>query len=818
MPQKANLLKTNFSSGAVSPLVFGRTDITRNQNGAAEINNMIVQPHGGVTRRMGTIFNNEVKSSGKATISIPFIFNDDISYVLEFGEFYVRFIRDHVLLAIEVATPYTEADLADIDFCQSADVLYITSPNHYPRTLSRFSDLVWQLDLLVHEDGPYRNPVYTDKDTTLRLTSIDIFARLTSTVAEFVPGDVGKSVEYYDEGFPVIGLIATYINATTVDIRPRENVVDFASIDKQAVITYAAGPARIRSSLSIWSSETEYSYIKVDGTWRYATTHNPVPEDAGGYSTDVLNSDSAQDPTMKVTTGFLSIVLNSLSAVLTSSSDIFSDPRDIGRQFRLTLGGRNVWGTILTVTSARSCTVSLGVSVPLDGRNRLNYLHNATTVNWRLGAWYVGNYPAIVSIHQQRLVFAQTSAEADRVWMSQSDDYVSFSTANKFAEVLDNSALNFRVGSGEVSPIRWIQSGPVLLIGTQTGEYQVKPSSISEPLTPTNIAITPQTTYGGIKQVKPIKIGSATLFIQKHGVSLREMSYSFEIDSFTASDLTIIAEHIIRKNGFAIDMCYQQIPATILWVACSNGKLLSFTYEKEHQVFAWAEHELPSGYVESMCCIPNNGGNKDEVYFVVRRFIDGGTKRYIEYMAPEFQPSSETDKLGMIYLDCSRYYNGAPTTIVTGLDHLEGEVVGILANESVHPPRTVIAGQVDLDYAAERVYVGINFRSYLKTLPQEGGSKIGTAMGKIKKLQRVDALVSSTIGLKYGRSLPEFSTQPMTFIKPEFTIGQSPDLYSGFLELTDDSGFNKDGQFFIVQDQCYPLNILSLMPTVIVNE
>jgi hypothetical protein len=825
MGQKVNRLKTNFSSGEVSPLIVGRTDITRNQNGYAEGNNFIVQPSGGLTRRMGTIFIRGVKHPTKKTRLIPFQFSDSESFVLEFGEEYIRFYSDHEILLdggspYEVSTGYQENELDDLYFCQSADVLYIAHKNYRVKTLARFDTLDWQFGNAVFEDGPYFASQYTDVNITLWLKDIVARSLLTSTVTDFSVGDVGKFVEYYDEGFQVIAKIIDFIDGQNVRVEPYENIIDFAAIDKQAVIDYATTPDRVRASLSIWSSETEYSYIKVGGTWRWVTTHQAAPEQVGSgssaYVADVMNADSAQDPVIVSTTGEITVVKENITAVLKASSALFEDPRDINRHFRLTLGSRNVWGWIETITNSKRCEVKLGTMVPLDAKNRTKYLNDATTTNWKLGAWYEENYPQVVTIHQQRLFFACTKFEPNRVWASSTDDFVSFSTANKFAEVLDTSGINFSVGTGEVNPIRWMQSGPVLLIGTQSEEFQVKPGSISEPLTPTNIAITQQTSYGGCKNIKPIKIGSATLFMQKHKTSLRELSYDFQIDSFVASDMSIIAEHIIRQNGVAIAMAYQQIPWTTIWVVCSNGKLVSFTYEKEHQVFAWAQHALVDADIESICSIPNNSGSRDEVYFVVKRTIDGSEVRYVEYFAPEFRPVTANQTSGMIYLDSSIKYSGAPTTTITGLDHLEGELVGILGDRGNHPDLTVTGGEIELQYEVSEAYVGKKFTSYVKTLSQDGGSTVGTAIGKLQKVHRVDILLHVSLGLKYGRKYP--SDEPLAFIAPEPILGAAPDMFTGWKTLTDDAGFNQDSQFYIVQEQPYPLTILSLAPVVVVNE
>jgi hypothetical protein len=477
-----------------------------------------------------------------------------------------------------------------------------------------------------------------------------------------------------------------------------------------------------------------------------------------------------------------------------------------------------VWGTITSITSTTEANVSLGNMIPRDPLGSGNYINNGETTDWRLGSWFTGNYPRVVTFHQGRLVYAGTKLEQNRIWFSKADDYVSFATTNLLGEVLDDNGINIGIVSGEVNSILWAQSGPVLLIGTNGEEFQIKPTSISEALTSTNINVTVQTPYGSESNVRPIKIGPSTLFIQNHGQRLRELMYNFEIDSFVASDTTVISEHIFRKHISAVDMAYTQTPNSVLWFLGADGKLISLTYEKDQEVYAWTNHELGgNAFVESIAAIPSEVGRQDRLHMIVRRTINGVTKRYIERFDDEFNPSSPTDKDGMNYLDCSYHYKGAAITTVTGLNHLEGELVSVVANNAIHPDRTVVSGQIQLEYSATDVLVGYTYESRVQTLPTDDGSQFGTSHGKLKKVHRVDCQLLNTIGIKYGRDLNQMDI-PRSFRETNGTMGQSPDLFTGIIQLTDESSFNRDGQFFIVQDQPYPCTILSLMPIIKVNE
>lgn len=824
--QKANLHKTNFSAGEVSPAMGGRLDTARFKNGAAEITNFVVQPQGGLVRRMGTKFITEVKDSTKVHKLVPFRPSIQEAYILEFGNNSIRIINNDAVVLntgvpVDLVTTYSSAQLAEIYYTQSADVLYVAHPDHAPKRVLSYSVNNWAIDLATTEDGPYQSPQPGDSSITLWLEDIIHTAKITSTENDFNGASVGRNVEYWKDGSLVLGFVETYISPKEVWIIPAERVVDLKQLDNSAVITFDNVNNRVLSSRAIWSSETEYSFIRTSsGVWHYMTTHNPIPQVVGtspnSYTADVMTRSTS--PAMISTFGKLSFSEETIDAALRSSSPLFLNPDDIGRKFRLNFSGKIVWGTITAILDTDHAVVSLGNMVPLDTLDGTNYINNGETTDWRLGAWFAGNYPRVVTFHQGRLVYGGTRLEQNRIWFSKADDYVSFATTNLLGEVLDDNGINIGIVSGEVNTILWAQSGPVLLIGTNGEEFQIKPTSISEALTSSNINVTVQTPYGSESNIRPIKIGPSTLFVQNHGQRLRELMYNFEIDSFVASDTTVISEHIFRKHISAVDMAYTQTPNSVLWFLGADGKLISLTYEKDQEVYAWTNHELGgNAFVESIASIPSEVGKQDRLHMIVRRTINGVTKRYIERFHDEFNPSSPTDKDGMNYLDCSYHYEGAAITTVTGLNHLEGELVSVVANNAIHPDRTVVSGQIQLDYSATDVLVGYTYESRVQTLPTDDGSQFGTSHGKLKKVHRVDCQLLNTIGIKYGRDLNQMDI-PRSFRETNGTMGQSPDLFTGIIQLTDESSFNRDGQFFIVQDQPYPCTILSLMPIIKVNE
>lgn len=163
-------IQASFSRGEISPRLWARADISHYPLALKECTNFTVMRQGGLTRRPGTRFINEVKDSSRKTRLIPFIFSTEQAYVLEFGHLYMRVYALGGIVTsggvpVEIVTPYTEAQIFDIHYVQSADVLYVAHKAHAPRKISRTSDTTWTIEPVTFNDGPYLE--VNSSDTTL---------------------------------------------------------------------------------------------------------------------------------------------------------------------------------------------------------------------------------------------------------------------------------------------------------------------------------------------------------------------------------------------------------------------------------------------------------------------------------------------------------------------------------------------------------------------------------------------------------------------------------------------------------------------------
>ncbi|QPZ53731.1 putative tail tubular B [Pelagibacter phage HTVC204P] len=666
---------TNFTGGELSPRLDGRNDIAKYNSGCKTLENMIVYPHGSASRRSGTQFVAEVKDSTKKTRLISFEFSTIQTYILEFGDQYIRFYKDNGQIlsggsAYEISSPYLEAELFDIKFAQSADTMYICHPNYQPRKLTRTGHTNWVLTNDVIINGPFMD--HNVETTTLQASH------------------------------KVVGATTTVTASSTTGIN--------------------------------------------------------------------------------VNQGFLST--------------------DVGRLIHISSGH-------LKITSVTSTTVVVGTVI----KDLSTVL---ATTDFALGSFSdTTGYPSCVTFFEQRLVFAATIAQPQTIFFSRSADYENFD--DQYHEtVADDDAIVYTIASNQVNAIRFLTATRTLIIGTAGGEFAVNGGGTGEAITPTNILINKQSNHGAAN-VDGIAVGNATLFLQRAKRKIRELAYNFDVDGYTAPDLTILAEHV-TESGIT-QMAYQEEPNSIVWCVRTDGQLLGFTYQREQQVTAWHRHIFGGSFgsgnavCESVEVLPTDS-SEYQVWVIVKRTINGVTKRYVEYL--HNLDFDETDDTSFNYLDSQLAYDGSATTSISGLDHLEGEEVSILANGATHPNKTVSSGAITLDRSSTKVKVGLPYVSLLQTMRIDAGSQNGTSQSKTKRIYEITARLYESIGIEIGPDLDNMERIP--FRSSANPMDSGVNVFTGDKDIEFRGNYETDGFIFVRQNQPLPLTVLSLYPRLVTND
>jgi len=446
---------------------------------------------------------------------------------------------------------------------------------------------------------------------------------------------------------------------------------------------------------------------------------------------------------------------------------------------------------------------------------------------WCAGAYYSANYPSVVQFHEDRLIFGAPANDPQRVDMSNSGLYEIFSpSALKDGAVDDSNACAFVLSSNEVNAIRWLQSDQNgLLIGTAGGEWLMRPAVNGGTITPTNVDAKQSSQFGSAT-VAPARIAETTLSMPPWAVC-RQMIYDYYVSGFQGADISFRASHL-TKGGFK-QLAYQATPQPILWALRNDGKLVSILYDRSEQDkpqdCGWALHDISGGTVQSIAVIPSVDGSRDELWLAVQRTVNGATVCYTERMTKLWEEGDATpyDLNGTTehrftpadtyYLDSAqRGTFGSPVTTITGLGHLEGATVGVLADGATHPDCVVSGGAITLARAASDVNVGLKYESRARTMTIEAGAAAGTAQTKKKKIHRVGFRLFDTLGLTVrasGTGSERDITEP--FRRTNDLMDAPPPLFSGDYDADWEGTFETDGTIEFAQTDPLPFNISLLV-------
>lgn len=901
---KASPAFHNFTAGELSPRLDGRTDVSKYFNGCSTLNNFIVHPHGGASRRSGTIFVAEVKDSSKETRLIPFEFSVTQTYILEFGEEYFRVIKDggqviastktataitkanpavvtsvahgfsdgdtvifsdvlgmsdlngnryvvvnatadtfeltgvdstgySDLLSVinltspsgtftvgetitggtssatarvildnsgaltitdvsgtfsdtetvtggtsgetgtvdgtvtqtatmkkiaEFATPYLEDELDGIKFTQSADVMYLCHPLHPVQKITRTSHSEWTIEQVDFKRGPMMDD--NDTDDTVTASGRTATVTLTASAADtFASTDIGRLVKVHD-GFV---RITTYTSGTSVSGVVQENEDRRAELMPQ----YAA------NTIAFFEGDPSGSGLE----------HNDRITD-----TDANFILEGFAPNMRVSiTGAATAANNVTDALIVSVTQdtiLFAPSVDL-------------------VAGAKGPAITITGTLEPDKRFALGAF-SATT-----------GYPSAISFFEERLVLAGTTEQPQTLYFSKSGDFEDFKDG-----ILPSSALSYTIGSNQVNVIRYLSAGRALLVGTTGGEFSVSATD-DAPISPTNTVIKRQSNYGSA-DMQPVAVGNVTLFVQRAKRKLRELVFDFNTDSYSAPDMTILAEHITESGIRSIT--YQQEPDNIVWCVLNNGKLCGMTYRREEEVVAWHSHDIAGsftgvhyinsdvsmtydyGVVESLAVLPSEL-DEDDLYLIVKRTINGQTKRFIERFN-FFDFGSNI--LDAYFVDSGLTYFGDETTTLGGLSHLEGQTVEVLADGSAHPTKVVTNGSISLDRSASNVHVGLAYESVLKTMRVDAGGTEGTSQAKNKRIHDVTVRFYRSVGALVGSAFDNVDRIP--FRSSANRMDKAVSLFTGDKDIEFRGGYDSDGYICIKQDQALPLTVLALYP------
>lgn len=403
-----------------------------------------------------------------------------------------------------------------------------------------------------------------------------------------------------------------------------------------------------------------------------------------------------------------------------------------------------------------------------------------------------------------RTAFWEMFAIGDRIVAEPGDD------------PLDDDAVEITLSAQRGGRICFLAPRDKLWIGASSGEWTVSGSSLNTPVTPGGIKANREGTFGASK-VPPCQAGPAILYVQRSGKKVREMAYRLESDAYTSRDITLLAAHL-GEAGIT-QLAYVQEPDPMLYCVRADGVLLAMTYLPEQDVCAFARI-VTNGAVEAACAVFNQSLYRDELWLVVRRnvTINGQSvgRRFIETLEPGF-PETAQDTSAAFFVDAGMSYSGPAVRELTGLAHLAGSKVQILADGAVLPEQTVAPdGSIRLDREASQVHAGLGYASVLRPMRLEFAGSRGSAQTRSKRIIEVGVRLYRTLGGKVGPDLTRL--EPLLYRSSADKMDGPPALFTGDKSVRFPQGWSTDGVLTLVQDQPLPMTLLLMAPTLALNE
>jgi len=780
----------SFVGGEISPRLHDRIDLEKYYQSVDILENCIATQHGGATRRAGTRFVAQTKDNNNVRL-LRFEFSTIQTYILEFGDLYMRVYKDGVqvntastdtitaataatpvvitatntrsngdevnitgvvgmtelngrnfkianvtgttyeltdlndvningtsytaytsggtaTLVFTLVTPFTSAQIPDLQFTQSADTIFVAHSAHAPQRLVRTGDATWVISAQGLDPPPSAEQGldlatdmgYGANTGTAVAFRTDASVFEPSDVGRFIKAGAGRGTITAESGdTATINILNAFTNndaagpgtasisnvSTTVDT----TVAHGASAGDYIIITSGGSNKDIRRIESITDTDTfvvdaNFTALDAAATWILHTAT------ASGAWTLEGTPNTTCNPNAKGT--------KQSDVTLTIGADGWRDPADIGKFVKLSNG-------IVKLHTITSKTVAKGTV--------LRVLDDSTSVpagEWTLEAesWTVANgFPESLTLAKQSLVFAANTDRQNAIWGSAKGDFSDFGVG-----VDDDDSFEFDMASPLVDVIQWIHPIEDIFLGTVGGEFRLH-GATNQAITPTSVDIDNEDDRGSAKE-QPLRVGSSLVFINRSRNRLIELAFNLDVDSFISGDLNILADHLTDSSTKTIQqIALQKELFPIIWAPINDGTLLALTILRDQNIVGWAREIIGGTFsggqaeVESVAVIPHWTKPDDVAFLVVKRTIEGVTKKYIEY----FDSTLNTDSAVTT--------TGTDLTSMGGLFHLEGQSVRIVADGGLQPAQVVTTGKITLTDKPDTVEAGLNYDSKIVTLRPE---------------------------------------------------------------------------------------------------
>lgn len=689
---KINLIKNNFTSGELSKKIWLRTDLQQYKNGLKEAFNVLPIIEGGIRKRGGT---QAIAQTAGAVRILPFTLSHSQAFILVFKPNQIDILDPEGVFIKSLTTPYTAADIKELNYCQNRHQFYIAHSKHPLKWLRTSEDLTnWSID-----DFQYAVPPLEEIDTP------------------------------------------------SIAVKPSEK---------------AAGKKAILTASLYEAYDNTKRYLVGDVCWHVMPvgriyfrairiTQGNVPT---GGTLDATGP--VPDPNWGVTS--------------VTQADAFT-AADVNKFAFINEG-------IIRIDEFISKSEVRG-EILLKLTTDIEAIANSWTFKQDIFTSNLG-YPKAVTMYQQRLVLGGTTSYPNYVWFSRVGDVTNF-----LPTVSDGDSFTVSASSDQLSNVLHLAQSRGVVVFTGGSEQSI---SATTTLSPTNANIVESTAYGITESIRPIKVGSELLFVQKSGERLRSLIYDYSVDSLVSNELTVLASHIAKDHGGFKEMVYQQEPDSIVWFVMNDGTISSLTLNREQSVNSWSQHNI-GGKALSTLTLPSAAG-ADRLYFLVNRngtiqveqlkeglLLDSVIKVPVQHNKPCI---IEDPLISLLGDEIAAYFNDGESIYSLPILKREGNTLTI-----------------DCEMSVGHIYIGRKFTARISLFPPEIQGSPATSSPALFKINHINLYLYETINPKVNGEMVELK---------QFTenVFEAPKPYTGSKRV-EMNGWNDFDNFKLIIEQDEPL-------------
>lgn len=842
------MIQTAFNSGEITPLLHGRPEVGVYSTGCARMLNMRALIHGGATRDPGLEHLGIVTAGTRARL-IPFEFSVTQRFQFEFTDEALRVwsTGGGPSVVATLVTPYTTDELRAVQYHQRNDVVIFTHASHPPQQLTRTGADAFTWSEFAFTDPPFRDQ-NSDPDHTLTLTlpnvagsaawvtatpytagqgasysGVDYLCTKNHTSSAGTRPDVGATYNSYKYEVGADGRVVTRLvklpywqvepaqpiapTGSLVTMTSSLAIFDAAYIGEEFSFAFRRSLTERRTRKAIPATSTAVSdAIEVDGAFSVVTTGNwtgtiviEQSDDLGLTWTDILIYEAAANANYNETHETASSVL--IRASITTTAGIANSPT-------VTLTASDPFSrAVVRVTSVSSSTVATVLALsPL--KQELAAFWSYAAFSKRMG------FPTAVAFHRQRLWFAGTAAEPQKLWASAIDQYDIFRRRELADESADEDQSFAVTPTGGANRIGFLSSQKELVAGTAGSVTIIAGDQQNGRLGPASYQEIPLAHFGA-ETLQPLDADIGIIMLQRGGRVVRHIGALTDIVYSTPEleELSLFGEHLTQSG--IVEHAYQRSPQPIYWAVTADGRLIGHTHKPDQRVLAWHDHDLGDRVTVESVSVCYSDTAEDQVWLALAHYDPEAetTVRTLERFALGQAEAQESESYGEFrYLHHFQSFDAAAEDVLnfTTFGHLAGRTLSVYIDGQIADTLTASA---DIDYTApyDGTYViGCPYESTIETLPPVTQTQRGPqGFLTVTKIGRCLVLLHKS-GPGTLQTHPETPPAAIDVRPLDTPLEDLPPLKSDSVQVDGLGGYGTRSTVTISTSEPYPFTVLAI--------